>query len=1035
MLKSLQAVLAAGLLLVGGASAAAPAGTPVAVHGRLKVCGTKMCNENGTPVQLTGMSSHGLSWTYGDFMNSSSIQWMYTNWGVNVVRAAMYSADYNGYANTPGNRGILESRVDDIVTGAENAGVYAIIDWHILKDNDPTTYQTEAVAFFKLMAGKYKDKKHVIYEICNEPNGSTSWATIKAYAKVVIPAIRAIDPNAIIVVGSPSWSQLTAPVANDPLLVKDVVSGSSSTSLASNIMYTLHFYSGTHGQEFRNNGDYAISKGLAIFVTEWGTSVADGGLTNKTAYTAESDVWIKWMADNGISWCNWSLGNKDEGASALTPSTSNTAGNWTSSNLTASGTYVVGKIKAATANFGLPGPFAMTATATAGGSVSVSPTPNSGTKYTKGTAVTLTATPSQGYVFKEWTGSTPSTSKTLVVTMLQDMNQVANFKLWVPNAPPILRDTTLAVMKGGTGTLTLEATDTDGVVTAYKVAGFNSTKATVTIAGSKVTYVSKMTVAGLDTFTVSATDDSGAVKTAKVFVTVRAANQAPIRKAKLPDLTLTRETQAAPILLSDYFTEPDGQTLNYIVVSANPALDTAYALNGYLYVKAKSLVGSSTIRVRATDGALLALDTMALTVTGANVAPVLADMAMSMGMNVKSTLKMIAKDSNNNVKSYSVTTAPKHGTATISNDTVTYVPASGYVGTDTFYVKATDDSGLSSAPAKVVVTVNAINRAPVVAKKLADVTVANDTTISLAGLFTDPDGNTLNYVVTNKSPAFVSTTVSGTDLSLKLLNSGAATLIVTANDGSLSVSDTVVVTVKTATVAPIAILGTMPALTIEPWGKTQVDLDVYFSSNTGKQITFTASGSPGGACEVSVSGGMLTITTGNVGTDKITIVATDGTNSVTQTFDVTVSDGKTGIFARPTSRMGGLSMGGSGSVVRPKMLGVMNGAMGVSLAACAQDGECQSTSIAMAYAGRVDVDIYDQLGVRVIAWSRTLKDADLKLLPTDSENRRTLDLQWNLRSASGRLVGSGVYLWKIRVTANDGTWAETVVRQGVSIER
>jgi len=294
------------------AYAAAPA------YGQLKVVGSQLCNSSGQPVQLKGMSSHGLQW-YGQFMNSSSINYLKSNWGANVVRAAMYTAE-NGYISNPST---ATAKVDEIVNAAINAGIYVIIDWHILSDNNPNTYKTQAKAFFEDMARKYGSYPNVIYEICNEPNGVTWSGDIKPYANYIIPAIRAIDPDNIIIVGTSTWSQDVDIASQDPLSY-------------SNIAYTCHFYSGTHTQSLRDKISRAMANGIAVFVTEWGTSDASG---NGGPYLDEAQTWINFMADNKISWCNWSLCDKAETSAALAAGASTTGG-WADANLTASGKFV-----------------------------------------------------------------------------------------------------------------------------------------------------------------------------------------------------------------------------------------------------------------------------------------------------------------------------------------------------------------------------------------------------------------------------------------------------------------------------------------------------------------------------------------------------------------------------------------------------------------------------------------------------------------------------------------------------------------------
>ncbi|GAA0136846.1 hypothetical protein YSY43_36870 [Paenibacillus sp. YSY-4.3] len=319
----LTLVLMCGLLLPMGAPRGYAA--PAVPFGQLKVQGNQLVGQSGQAVQLVGMSSHGLQW-YGNFVNKSSLQYMRDNWGINVFRTAMYTAE-KGYITNPS----VKDKVKEAVQASIDLGLYVIIDWHILSDGNPNTYKTQAKAFFQEMATLYGNTPNVIYEIANEPNGNVSWGDVKSYAEEVITAIRAIDPDGVVIVGSPTWSQDIHLAADNPVS-------------HNNVMYALHFYAGTHGQFLRDRITYAMNKGAAIFVTEWGTSDASG---NGGPYLTPSKEWIDFLNARKISWVNWSLADKVESSAALLPGASPTGG-WTDAELSASGKWVRDQILLAT---------------------------------------------------------------------------------------------------------------------------------------------------------------------------------------------------------------------------------------------------------------------------------------------------------------------------------------------------------------------------------------------------------------------------------------------------------------------------------------------------------------------------------------------------------------------------------------------------------------------------------------------------------------------------------------------------------------
>jgi endoglucanase len=291
----------------------------VSEHGRLKVNGSHLVDQNNNEVQLKGMSSHGLQW-FGNFANKNAMKELRDKWGQTVFRAAMYTKE-GGYLDNPS----VKNKVYEVVNAAVELDSYVIIDWHILSDRNPMWNKDKAKEFFNEMSKFYAAYPNVFYELANEPNGGdVKWDNaIKPYANEIIPIIRGNDPQAVIIVGTSTWSQDVQDPANNPLPY-------------SNIMYACHFYAGTHGQWLRDRVSYALSKGVAIFVTEWGTmdSSGNGGINY-----GETSAWMKFLDNNKISWANWSLSDSGQTHSVLRQG-SNVNGGWTDGNLTESGKLV-----------------------------------------------------------------------------------------------------------------------------------------------------------------------------------------------------------------------------------------------------------------------------------------------------------------------------------------------------------------------------------------------------------------------------------------------------------------------------------------------------------------------------------------------------------------------------------------------------------------------------------------------------------------------------------------------------------------------
>lgn len=312
-------------------------------YGKLYVDGTNlMSSVTGEPVQLTGMSSYGL-YMCSAFFNEEIVKTLTQDWGCSVIRIAMYTVGTSdGYIERPEKYFNLMCEITDMCI---DAGVYIIVDWHILADGDPNQYKAEAIDFFDRYSAIYGDCDNVIYEICNEPNGTcfdnpdetVGWENcIKPYANEVIPVIRKNAPDSVIIVGTSTWSHDVHIASESPLEGYD------------NIMYTFHFYAGSSGQETRDIVDQALANGLPIFCTEWGTTYDSG---NGGPCLEESDVWLDFLNERNISWCNWSIGGAAAETSNallymsnyLTPE-EKMQGHWPDEFISASGLYVREKI-------------------------------------------------------------------------------------------------------------------------------------------------------------------------------------------------------------------------------------------------------------------------------------------------------------------------------------------------------------------------------------------------------------------------------------------------------------------------------------------------------------------------------------------------------------------------------------------------------------------------------------------------------------------------------------------------------------------
>ncbi|CAL9335746.1 glycoside hydrolase family 5 protein [Streptomyces sp. enrichment culture] len=295
------------------ATADPPPGTPVAVNGQLEVCGTRLCNEHGNPVQLRGMSSHGTQW-YAQCLTDGSLDALAGDWKADVLRVSTYVQE-GGYETNPRH---FTDLANSLIQQATDRGMYVIVDWHMLDPGDPMVNLDHARRFFTDIARSNQGKNNILYEIANEPN-EVSWSRIKSYAEQIIPVIRGVDADAPVLVGTRGWSSLGVSDGSDESeVVADPVD-------ASNIMYTFHFYAATHGDAYLSALSRAADR-IPVFVTEFGTQNSAGEGADDFA---RSRRYLDLMAAKKIGWVNWNFSDDHRSGAVFTPGTCAADGPWT----------------------------------------------------------------------------------------------------------------------------------------------------------------------------------------------------------------------------------------------------------------------------------------------------------------------------------------------------------------------------------------------------------------------------------------------------------------------------------------------------------------------------------------------------------------------------------------------------------------------------------------------------------------------------------------------------------------------------------
>ncbi|MBD2752371.1 Ig-like domain-containing protein [Spirosoma validum] len=786
--------------------------TPLAANGRLKVVGNQLTNEAGKAIQLRGMSSHGLQW-FDQCYTQASVQALASNWGVDLFRAAMY-VDEGGYLN---NQSGLRAKINQIVDWTAQAGVYCIIDWHVLNPGNPNERLSYAIDFFRTMAQTHAGKKNVIYEICNEPNG-VDWNTIKSYADQVIPVIRQYDPQAIILVGTPQWCQRPQDVLSNPL----------TGANAYNIMYTFHFYSASH---FFQNDIKSVTNQLPLFCSEWGTSTYSGG---GSLDFNNGQAWLDLMAGNNpsgqkISWSNWTFSDAGESSAGLNSGACN-AQQW--NNTSQSGTWVKDHILNPADDFGPPTP-----------SVSiVSPanntTVNIGTNLVINASVTnATATAVEFYNGSTFLGSDATspyswtvagipqgtysfTAKALVSSGNLTSSVVTVTSAPTPNQPPTVSLTSPAnnasFATPATIAIAATATDTDGSIA--KVEFYNGSNKLGEDVTAPYTYSWTGMPAGTYTLTAKATDNLGVITTSAP-VTILVYNPgSPDPTADLigpacvyKNAVQVFEVNASKLANATSFSWwSTGSTKSITVVQPGKAsIDFGPDFSGGQVCVGINYSASPWYMQYCKDIAVCA-GTPPTTPTNQAPTVTLTSPVMNATFTAPATITLTASASDADGSIAKVEFF--NGTTKIGEDvTSPYAYTWSSVGANTYALtaKATDNQGATTTSAVVTIQVNnpaSTNQPPTVAltSPVMNATFTAPATINLAASASDPGGSVAKVEFFNGSNKVGESTASPYTVAWNSVSVGTYTLTAKATDnlGATATSTAITIQVNSATPPP-----------------------------------------------------------------------------------------------------------------------------------------------------------------------------------------------------------------------------------------
>ncbi len=279
--------------------------------------------------------------------------------------------------------------------------------------------------------------------------------------------------------------------------------------------------------------------------------------------------------------------------------------------------------------------------------------------------------------------------------------QTVSYSLGISEAVPIAAAASASTAYNTATAIDLTAKLTGGPATSVSVAS-PPAHGTATASGKVITYTPTTGYNGPDSFSYTATGPGGTSAPATVTVTVGA-----------PTLTLSPSAGSltagqVSVAYSLTFSASGGASpYTYAVASgslpAGLALSSAGALSG-----TPGAAGTYSFSIKATDSSTgtKATQTVSYSLGISEAAPVAGGIGVNTAYNTAKVIDTSPSLGGGPVTSVSVVSPPSHGTATASGKVITYTPASGYNGPDSFSYTANGPGG-TSAPATVNVTVGA----------------------------------------------------------------------------------------------------------------------------------------------------------------------------------------------------------------------------------------------------------------------------------------------------------------------------------------
>lgn len=215
----------------------------------------------------------------------------------NVVRIPVHPGEdgITGFFVDPG--AYFTKHLLPAIDKCEELGVYAIVDLHYVSDYPKL--QAKVAEFWRFVTPKLKGRRHVLFEIFNEPVRPSDWKTWRdTVAQPTVDLVRGLGAKNLVIVGGPEWCTKLAKAAEYP------VSGK-------NIAYAAHIYPRQAPATWDRDFGPLLDR-FPVFVTEWGYE--PGAPNGVSGTTSGFGVPMRaWLDRHGLSWTAWVFDNEWHG--------------------------------------------------------------------------------------------------------------------------------------------------------------------------------------------------------------------------------------------------------------------------------------------------------------------------------------------------------------------------------------------------------------------------------------------------------------------------------------------------------------------------------------------------------------------------------------------------------------------------------------------------------------------------------------------------------------------------------------------------